>query len=197
MHRTFKHALAAGVLAFAASSGASAGGASAAMLSDTCAGCHGTDGASGGPAMPTIAGMSNDFFIEVMQGYGSGEIPSTIMGRIAKGYSEDEIKAMAKHFSSLKFTKATQKFDAKLAKKGAKLHDKYCEKCHAEGGSSAEDDSGILNGQWAPFVKWTLADYIDGSRTASKKMKKKLNKMVKKEGDEGVEALLNFYASGQ
>lgn len=197
MHRTFKYALAAGALAFAVSSGASAGGASAAMLSDTCAGCHGTDGASEGPAIPTIAGMSNDFFIEVMQGYGSGEIPSTIMGRIAEGYSEDEIKAMAKFFSDLKFTKATQEFDAKLAKKGAKLHDKYCEKCHAEGGSSAEDDAGILNGQWKPFVKWTLADYIDGNRTASKKMKKKLSKLVKKEGDAGIEALLNFYASGQ
>ncbi len=197
MHKTFKLALAAGALAFAASSGASAGGASAAMLSDTCAGCHGTDGASGGPAMPTIAGMSNDFFIEVMQGYASGDLPSTIMGRIAKGYSEGEIKAMAKHYSGLKFTPAKQKHDAKLAQKGAKLHDKYCEKCHAEGGSSAEDDAGILKGQWAPYVKWTLADYIDGSRTASKKMKKKLSKMVKKEGDKGIEALLNFYASGQ
>lgn len=29
----------------------------AAMLSNTCAGCHGTDGISAGPAMPTIAGM--------------------------------------------------------------------------------------------------------------------------------------------
>ena len=165
MHRTFKYALAAGALAFAASSGASAGGASAAMLSDTCAGCHGTDGVSGGPAMPTIAGMSNDFFIEVMQGYGSGEIPSTIMGRIAKGYSEDEIKAMAKHFSSLKFTKAAQKFDAKLAKKGAKLHDKYCEKCHAEGGADAEDDSAVQRG--LRFRDWS-ADGGDFSRVGTR-----------------------------
>jgi len=197
MHRTFKYALAAGALAFAASSGASAGGASAVMLSDTCAGCHGTDGASGGPATPTIAGISNDYFIEIMQGFSSGDIPSTIMGRIAKGYSEDEINAMAGYFSKLKFSGAKQKADKKLAAKGAKLHDKYCEKCHAEGGSSAEDDSGILKGQWTPYVKWSLADFTDGKRTPPKKMKKKLNKLIKKEGDKGIEALLHFYASGK
>jgi len=44
-------------------------GPSAQMLSDTCAGCHGTDGNSGGPATPTIAGISEEYFVEIMQGY--------------------------------------------------------------------------------------------------------------------------------
>lgn len=194
-NKTFKYALMAGALALAASGGAIAGGASAGMLADTCSGCHGTDGASGGPATPTIAGISNDYFIEIMQGFASGDVPSTIMGRIAKGYTDEETAAMAKHFSAMKFTKAKQDFDAKLAKKGGKLHDKYCEKCHAEGGSSAEDDSGILNGQWAPYVHWTLADFMDGKREAPKKMKKKLAKLHKKEGDAGIKALLEYYKS--
>ena len=34
--------------------------------------------------------------------------------------------------------------DAKLAEKGAKLHDKYCEKCHSEGGKIIE---GIFKGE--------------------------------------------------
>ena len=196
-HKTFTYALLAGALAFAASGGATAAGASASMLSDTCSGCHGTDGASVGPASPTIAGISNDYFVEIMQGFASGDIPSTIMGRIAKGYTEEEITAMAKHFSGLKFAAAEQKHDAALAKKGAKLHDKYCEKCHAEGGTSAEDDSGILSGQWRPYVEWSLADYTSGKREATKKMKKKLDKLVEKEGDAGIDALLNFYAAGK
>lgn len=196
-HKTFTYALLAGALAFAASGGATAAGASASMLSDTCSGCHGTDGTSVGPASPSIAGISNDYFVEIMQGFASGDIPSTIMGRIAKGYTEDEIKAMAKHYSGLKFAAAEQKHDAALAKKGAKLHDKYCEKCHAEGGTSAEDDSGILSGQWRPYVEWSLADYTSGKREATKKMKKKLDKLVEKEGDAGIDALLNFYAAGK
>jgi sulfide dehydrogenase cytochrome subunit len=193
---TFQFALLAGALAVAGAGNATAG-ASASMLADSCAGCHGTDGVSGGPAAPTIAGISEEYFIELMEGFASGEVPSTIMGRIAKGYTEDEVKAMAGYFSSKPFAKAQQEFDAKMAENGAKLHDKYCEKCHAEGGSSAEDDSGILNGQWTPYLSWTMADYISGDREATKKMKKKLDQMHGKYGEKGVQALLNFYASGK
>jgi sulfide dehydrogenase cytochrome subunit len=196
-HKTLKFALIAGVLSLATSGVATADGASASMLSDTCFGCHGTEGASAGPATPSISGISKDYFVEIMNGFASGDVPSTIMGRIAKGYTEDEITTMAKYFSSQEFIKAKQDFDPTLAKTGAKLHDKYCEKCHAEGGSSAEDDSGILNGQWSPYVKWTLSDFTEGHRDAPKKMNKQLKKLVKKEGDAGINALLNYYASGK
>ena len=197
MQNTFKYAIAAGVVALAASTGAVAGGASAGMLSDTCYGCHGTDGTSNGPAIPTIAGLSNDYLVEVMKGYASGDIPSTIMGRIAKGYSDEEIEAMAKFFSEKKFTPVKQEFDAELAKSGKKLHAKYCEKCHSEGGSEAGDDSGMLAGQWSPYVRWTIEDYTSGARKAPKKMAKKLKKLHKKKGDKGIHALVQYYASQQ
>jgi sulfide dehydrogenase cytochrome subunit len=171
-------------------------GASASMLANTCAGCHGTHGASAGPASPSISGISAVYFEEIMQGFKSGDIPSTIMGRIAEGYSEDEIKAMGEHFSKQAFVKAQQSFDDTLAVKGEKLHDKYCEKCHADGGSSAEDDSGILLGQLTPYLHYALTDFKAGDREMTKKMKKKVNQLMKKEGDAGFDALLNFYARG-
>ena len=177
---------------------AAAGTPSANMLANTCFGCHGTGGVSNGPATPSLAGISEEYFTEVMEAYKNGDRRATIMDRIAKGYSEDEIKAMAGYFSKKKFVKAKgQKFDAKLAKKGAKLHDKYCEKCHADGGTSAEDDSGILAGQWTPYLKYTLSDMLAGKSEMPKKMKKKLTKLHKKKGDAGIEALLHYYASQQ
>ncbi len=172
-------------------------GASPSMLANTCAGCHGTDGASQGPAAPTISGLSTEYFIELMQGFATDEIPNTIMGRIAQGYTEDEIKAMADFYGGKPFVKAKQDYNKKLVKKGEKLHDKYCEKCHSDGGQSAEDDSGVLAGQWTPYVKWSLADYRSGDREMTKKMKKKLNKLIKTQGDKGIEALLAYYASQQ
>lgn len=172
-------------------------GANAAMLSNACAGCHGTNGNSLGPASPSIAGLSPTYFEETMVGFASDEIPSTVMNRIAKGYTEDEIKAMAKFYSAIPMVKAKQSFDADLAAKGAKLHDKYCEKCHADGGQSAEDDAGVLAGQWTPYVNWTMADYKAGDREATKKMKKKLSELLEREGSDGIIALLNFYASQQ
>jgi sulfide dehydrogenase cytochrome subunit len=169
-------------------------GASTTMLANTCAGCHGTNGISAGPG-PTIAGISSEYFNEIMKGFKSGDVPSTIMGRIAKGYSDAEIEALGKHFSSQKFVAAKQDFDPAKAKKGAKLHDKYCEKCHGEGGTSSEDDAGILSGQHVQYLRWALDDAMAGDRVMPKKMRKKLKKLHKKEGDAGIEALLNFYAS--
>ncbi|PLX35051.1 MAG: cytochrome c4 [Hyphomicrobiales bacterium] len=200
-----------GAMAIGISAGASAAdkklleGASADMLANTCAGCHGTDGASAGPGSPNISGLSVDYFIETMQGFKDGSIPSTIMTRIAKGYSDAEFKTLAMHFGKLKFVKAKgQAFDAELAKDGAKIHDKYCEKCHADGGTNKDDDSGVLAGQWTPYLKWTLADYINfvndaegDKREPTKKMRKRLKKMLEDKGEAGVTALLNYYASQQ
>ena len=172
---------------------ANAGMPSAEALSYTCAGCHGPNGVSEGPATPTIAGMSNDYFIDSMKDYREGTRASTIMTRIAKGYTDEEITAMAGYFSKQEFVAAKQMSDADAAAKGAKLHDKYCEKCHAEGGTSAEDDSGILKGQWSPYIEWTMVDFMAGTREMPKKMKKKVNQMNEKAGDEGKGQLLNFY----
>jgi len=167
----------------------------ASMLGNTCAGCHCTNGNSNGPATPTIAGISSEYFIETMEAYKSGERPSTIMTRIAKGYTEEEIKRMAEFFAKQKFDRQPQKVDAKMASRGKKLHDKYCEKCHEDGGRSTEDDAGILAGQWKPYLKYTMEDFMGGGREMTKKMKKKVDQLHKSKGDAGMEQLFDYYAS--
>jgi len=74
-------------------------GASTTMLANTCAGCHGSNGVSMGPSIPTLAGMSSVYIVETMEGYKSDEIPSTIMGRLAKGYTSDEFAQMGEYFA--------------------------------------------------------------------------------------------------
>lgn len=168
---------------------------SATMLANTCTGCHGTNGSSVGPASPTIAGLSKDYFIESMEAYQKDERPSTIMSRIAKGYTEAEIELMANHFSKQPFIHQAQKHDAKKAKLGKKLHKKYCEKCHEDGGISSEDDTGILAGQWEPYLRFSMQDYTSGNREMEKKKKERLKKLQKEHGDTGIDALMNYYAS--
>ena len=166
-------------------------------LAFTCVGCHGPNGNSVGPASPTLAGMPKPVMIETMKGFKSGDINSTIMGRIAKGYTDEQFELMAGYFAKQEYMSAKQSSDAKMAAKGAKLHDKYCEKCHSEGGAiemAVEDEVGVLAGQWKPYLHYTLTDFINGKRPMPKKMKKKLEKMHKKEGDAGIQALLEFYA---
>ena len=192
--RTIRYA-AAVLAAFVLSPHASAATPDATMLANTCAGCHGTDGVSIGPATPTIAGLSTEYFIDMMDAYKADEIPSTVMGRIAKGYTEEEIALLAKHFAELPFVRLDQNFDKGAAERGAKLHRKFCEKCHEDGGRLGEDDAGILAGQWTPYLRWSMDDYISDKREMTKKMRKKVTKLLEEHGDAGVEQLLHFYAS--
>jgi sulfide dehydrogenase cytochrome subunit len=176
---------------------AMASGPSAEALAYTCAGCHGTNGQSNGPASPSLAGMSKPVMVETMKGFKSGEIASTIMGRIAKGYTDEQFELMGEFFSKQEFIPAKQASDAKLAATGAKLHDKYCEKCHSEGGdvkAAVADEVGVLAGQWKPYLHYTLNDFISGARPMPKKMKKKIDDLTEKEGEAGIKALLEYYA---
>ena len=170
-------------------------GASTMMLVNTCEGCHGGKGVSHGPSIPTIAGLSSTYFVETMEGYKTGDVPSTIMGRLAKGYTSEEFAQMAEYFAKQEYVGAKgQKVDEAKAQKGAKLHDKYCEKCHSEAGTLAEDDAGFLQGQWKPYLAAQMMDYQNKDRKATKKMKKKLKKLHKKHGPAGIEALIEYYS---
>jgi len=170
---------------------------SAEMLSYTCAGCHGTNGASTGDAIPSIAGLSSTYLVETMNAYKSDERESTIMGRIAKGYSEEEFELMGSFFAEQEVNKKTdQVFVSAKASQGKKLHKKYCSKCHTEAGTVAEDDAGQLSGNAKLFLQYSLADFHDGSRDQEKKMKKKMKKMLKRDKD-ALDLILNYYVSGK
>ncbi len=165
------------------------------MLAGTCAGCHGPEGSSRGPAAPTIAGMSPEIFIEAMIDYREGIRPATVMNRIAKGYTDEQIKLMAEHFSKQPFQRFAQPHDAKLVQRGKSLHDRYCEKCHEDGGK-ASAEAGVLAGQWLPYLEFQLEDYLaDKRQYKESNMKKRLTELMEKEGKDGLKAVLSFYAS--
>ena len=64
------------------------------MLTASCAGCHGPDGKSPG-AIPSIAGLSAEHISVSLQEFRSGARPATVMGRHAKGYSDEDIAQIA------------------------------------------------------------------------------------------------------
>ena len=71
-----------------------------AMLSNSCAACHGTDGKSPG-AIPSIYGKSSEFISQALMDFREGKRPATVMGRHATGYTDEEIQLIAEYFSSL------------------------------------------------------------------------------------------------
>jgi len=60
----------------------------------SCSGCHATSAKVETP-VPPIRNRDAGEIISAMQGFRSGERPSTVMGRISKGFTDDEIRAIA------------------------------------------------------------------------------------------------------
>ncbi len=71
------------------------------MMGQTCAGCHGTDGAPAVSYIPPLAGMKQGDFIKAMVAYRDGTRRATIMDRVAPAFSDAELAAMADYFASL------------------------------------------------------------------------------------------------
>ena len=180
---------------------------SADAVIEGCMDCHGKDGVSTESDVPTIAGFSSFYFVDAMNAYKAGDRPvveskyragdtsraPTDMVAIAKELSDADIKTIAAFYEGKAFVPARQDFDAQKAAAGAKIHEDDCKKCHTEGGSSPDDDAGILAGQWMPYLRQSMDDYLAGTRPMDAKMKPKVEGLSSDE----VEALIHYYASQQ
>ncbi len=70
-------------------------------LAATCAACHGTEGnAVQGETMVRLAGLPKDYFVLQMLAFREGKRPATVMHQISKGYTPEQIEAMATYFAA-------------------------------------------------------------------------------------------------
>jgi cytochrome subunit of sulfide dehydrogenase len=73
--------------------------ADARLLAWSCAGCHGPDGRSPG-AVPSLNGRGAAAIAAALRAFREGQVPATVMDRIAKGYSDAEIDAVARQIAT-------------------------------------------------------------------------------------------------
>lgn len=73
------------------------------VLAGACASCHGTDGRSPG-GIPSIAGRPESVLLGHLRAFKSETPPpgTTIMDRLTRGFSDEELQALAHHFSQIK-----------------------------------------------------------------------------------------------
>jgi len=69
----------------------------AAVLALSCAACHGPGGASPG-SIPAIDRLTPSEIAEALQAFRAGTRPATVMDRIARGYSDAEIRLLSGQF---------------------------------------------------------------------------------------------------
>ncbi|MDH5749479.1 MAG: c-type cytochrome [Rhodospirillales bacterium] len=76
-----------------------AAGIDAALLASNCVVCHGPKGRSLGE-MPKLKGMSAEKILDSFRQFRAGQKASTIMDRISKGYTDDQVRAIARHLGA-------------------------------------------------------------------------------------------------
>jgi sulfide dehydrogenase cytochrome subunit len=67
----------------------------------SCTGCHPASTRVTTP-VPRLAGLERSAIVRAMQEFRSGQRPGTVMDRIAKGFTDDEVQAIAAWYAAQK-----------------------------------------------------------------------------------------------
>lgn len=75
-------------------------------LAASCFTCHGTDGNSVQNTPPSLAGRGSAELFQMLKEFQTGKRQATIMHQQARGYTDEQLRAIAAYFASVKPTPA-------------------------------------------------------------------------------------------
>lgn len=163
------------------------------MLSQSCFACHGPRGGSVAAAVPSIGGQGAVYLVTAMMRFKEDKRPNSVMGRIAKGYSDPEIMEIAEYLAKQPFQRNEQVTDLNKVELGAAAYRKVCSECHLnDGRESADADYPVLAGQRLLYMQMQMHEI---STTGHRRVDAKFSAMLDKLKKEEVEAVLHFFAS--
>lgn len=90
-----------GIASFAQAAEPAPTPAQAASWAATCANCHGTQGRAIDASVP-LAGYPAQQLFEALKAFQEGKRVATIMHQLSKGYSDDQLHAIAAYFEAQK-----------------------------------------------------------------------------------------------
>ena len=90
-----------------------------------CGACHGEDGNSRMPNIPSLAGQPEFFLVNQLFLFREGVRKVEAMTPLVKGLKDDDLVALAKHFNSLEAKPSEEKIDPTLVKRGDALAGRY------------------------------------------------------------------------
>lgn len=94
------HVLAQNAPAPAAAPVANSTPAPASTMAHSCAACHGTNGRLGDESFAPLAGMPASQFVKTMIDFREGRRPATLMGLVAKGFTDEDLQGMGAFFEA-------------------------------------------------------------------------------------------------
>ncbi|MDP2419164.1 MAG: cytochrome c class I [Hydrogenophaga sp.] len=74
----------------------------ASTMAHSCAACHGTHGQLGDESFMPLAGMPVAQFVRTMRDFRDNKRPATLMGHVARGFTDADLQGMGAFFAAQK-----------------------------------------------------------------------------------------------
>jgi len=155
------------------------------ILSDACASCHGEDGNTGSPDMPSLAGQDARYFIKAMQAYKNGKRRHQPMFDAVDTLAEQEVIDLAAFYAAQEPVRR----NVRTPLTTGEWIDR-CERCHGIGGNSTDPRFPMLAGQDRSYLVNALQSYIGTSRSNST-----MHAMSMPLSGDDIEAIASYYST--
>ncbi len=126
-----------------------------------CTYCHGENGNSANPDIPSLAGQSAVFLVDQLDRFADGRRQDYWMSGLAHILTEDEKIDLALYYAA-QSADAAGGGNPKLMEKGRQLYEQFCVECHGVD-AKAKDGYARLAGQQPGYMVKMLKDLKDGT----------------------------------
>jgi cytochrome c553 len=170
--------------------------------SATCAGCHGTDGNSGVPAFPKLAGQGEKYLVKQLQDSKSGARLIPEMVAFVQNLSDEDMRDIAAYYASQ--TSTIEGVDPELKPLGEKVFRAgnadsglpSCMGCHGPAGAGiASAGFPKLSGQHAEYTANQLKAYRASGRddsTGKRRENAMMSSIAAKMSDKEIQAVASY-----
>lgn len=130
-----------------------------------CETCHGPNGASVTPGIPSLAGQNEPYLFESLKELRGERGSSPTMRGILAGRPDDELQRLARHFATRPYYRRVQELDPVRVARGREAYLKLCQICHhEEGRSTSYAEYPLLAGQDLGYLLRVMGLILDGQR---------------------------------
>ncbi|MFO1109356.1 MAG: DmsE family decaheme c-type cytochrome [Bradyrhizobium sp.] len=128
-----------------------------------CAPCHGEDGISKRPGIPSLVGQDSQYLVPAMKAYVTGQRKHDLMRLVLTGVSEGEMRSMASYYARQTPERAKTPLigDASAGRASTGL----CAECHGNLGISVSPAFPSLAGQDSQYLADAIHAYKTGTRS--------------------------------
>jgi cytochrome c553 len=130
-----------------------------------CESCHGVNGNSGLPEIPSLAAQNARYIYLQLRDYQEGRRSNPMMTPMAASLGREEMRELANYFSAQKLSDKNFKADASKVSLGrAKADETLCAMCHL-GEFKGQNEIPKVAGQNYDYVVKTLLEFKNKTRT--------------------------------